>query len=233
MLPIIRSVITRYPAVIPHLKGRARFIAFTHTGDELKDFDDFSARLSNLVKALHGGTITVPSFVDSMAALISRQITLAYRTAWADEVGEGNVPAYLLQSAESMILNQFTFVDKFAREIRDGALADGSVQPFLARVPMWANRYTEAYNEALRLIALQNGGKLVWVYGDADHCETCLSLNGIVAYASEWEQSGVKPQNAPNNALVCGGWRCQCSLQPTDAKRTRKVLDKIRSIAKA
>jgi hypothetical protein len=228
MINALKSAIRKYPQVLPYLTGRARWIALV-AWDETKTADDFAARLANLIKALYEGVIDVPSFVDSMAALISRQITLAYRNAWTDE-NEGTVPAYLTSAAESFIIGQFTFVDGFAREIRDAGLSGGNINALLNRVPMWAARYDQAYNDALLLIAQTNGGKLKWVYGEAEHCDTCQNLNGIVAYASEWGTLNVKPQSAPNAALDCGGWKCKCSLLPTDERKTRGAVDRIRGI---
>lgn len=189
-------------------------------------------RITSLVRSLYNETITAPQFVDSMAALISRQITLAYRAAWKDEGTGGAMPDYLATASEDAILYQFDFVDKFARDIVDARIDEKPIDGLLARVPLWANRYDESYNAAMLLISEQSGGKLVWVYGDTDHCETCMGLNGIVAYASEWSEAGVQPQNAPNDSLECGGWRCQCRLEPTTARRTPKAIDKILRIAK-
>jgi len=187
-------------------------------------------RIENLVKALYKGTITAASFVDSMAALISRQITLAYREAWNDEGDGGKIPDYLTSASDEAILAQFDFVDQYARDIVDASVDKTPIDPLLSRAALWANRYTENYNNAVALIALQNGGKLEWVYGDTDHCETCQSLNGIVAFASEWNEIGVKPQTAPNDMLECGGWKCQCYLEPTDKRRTKNAVEKIRVI---
>jgi len=72
----------------------------------------------------------------------------------------------------------------------------------------------------------------VWVIGETEvSCSTCLALNGIVAYASEWEESGVHPQGPQNGALACGGWNCDCSLDTTNARRTRDALGRIMDIA--
>ena len=230
-ISIIRDVVSRIPAVLPHLRGRARWIASAYVGgEEYKTADQMQGRIENLVKALYKGTITAASFVDSMAALISRQITLAYREAWNDEGDGGKIPDYLTSASDEAILAQFDFVDQYARDIVDASVDKTPIDPLLSRAALWANRYTENYNNAVALIALQNGGKLEWVYGDTDHCETCQSLNGIVAFASEWNEIGVKPQTAPNDMLECGGWKCQCYLEPTDKRRTKNAVEKIRVI---
>lgn len=230
-ISIIRDVVSRIPAILPHLRGRARWIASAHvSSEEYKTADQMQGRIENLVKALYKGTITAASFVDSMAALISRQITLAYREAWNDEGDGGKIPDYLTSASDEAILAQFDFVDQYARDIVDASVDKTPIDPLLSRAALWANRYTENYNNAVALIALQNGGKLEWVYGDTDHCETCQSLNGIVAFASEWNEIGVKPQTAPNDMLECGGWKCQCYLEPTDKRRTKNAMEKIRGI---
>lgn len=192
-----------------------------------KTAEQFEARLSNLVEALYKETITAPQFVDGLGALISRQITLAYREAWRDE-GDGQYPDYLTAASEAAILIQFDFVDQFARDIVDARIDEKPIDGLLSRVPLWANRYNEAYNEAVMLISQKNGGKLEWVLGETEqHCTTCSNLNGIVAYAKEWEALNVKPQNAPNNKIECGGWRCDCSLSPTTKRRTPGAYGRI------
>lgn len=223
----ITTAVKHYPAVIPYLQGRARFVAFA-LGD-WKTEEQFDARLTNLVKALYNGTITAPDFVDSLAALIGRQITLAFREAWKDE-GEGEFPDYLTEASEAFILGQYDFVDGFARDIVDARIDGGDIAPLLARVPLWSNRYNEAYNEAIALITKENGGNLEWVYGDTEHCPECLALNGIVMSASDWDTLGVRPQSAPNEKLTCGGWRCQCQLIPTDKRRSPGAYGRVEEI---
>ena len=182
-------------------------------------------RVANLVNALYRDTIDIGSFIDSMAALISRQITLAYNAAWVDDGNELPIPAYLVSGRDNMILSQFMFVDGYMQDIINARLLGNSVNPLLSRAALWANRYNEAYNNALAAIALQMGGKLKWVLGATEqHCTTCAALDGIVDYATEWQIRNLKPQAAPNGALQCGGWLCDCMLQPTTERRTRGGL---------
>lgn len=199
----------------------------------IKDFhyyktaEQFESRLTNLVKALYNDTIKAPEFVDALGALIARQITLAYREAWNDE-GGGQFPDYLTAASEAAILAQFDFVDQFARDIVDARIDKTPIDGLLARVPLWANRYNEAYNDAVMLITKEAGGNLEWVLGETEqHCSTCANLNGIVARASEWEALNVKPQNSPNDKIECGGWRCDCTLTPTDKRRTPGAYGRI------
>lgn len=102
-----------------------------------------------------------------------------------------------------------------------------------ARVTLWAERWNDVYNRAV-LLSSEEKTKLIWVFGQTEqHCSTCAQLNGIVAYAREWEESGLHPQSPPNAALECGGWKCDCSLQPTDKRRSRNALARLLDIAAA
>jgi len=183
--------------------------------------------IEGLVNGVYNGNIG-GQFIDTLANIISGQLTQAYRQAWEDEgMTDYFAPDYLSESLEAMILGQYDYVDQFYRDIIDARVDGTSVEPLLARAKLWANRWNEAYNEAVRLITLQGGGNLVWEYGDAEHCNTCLSLNGIVARASEWDTLGVKPQG---DMLECGGWNCKCALVSTDKRRSPNAYGRIEEI---
>ncbi|HET8707382.1 MAG TPA: hypothetical protein VFM46_13845, partial [Pseudomonadales bacterium] len=164
-----------------------------------------------------------------MSNLITGQIIDAYIKAWYDETdGQGDPPVYLQFEAQRKTQEQISHIQPFYTAIIDARINQTGLEPLLVRADMWANRYREAYTDAIAFIAAQNGGKLQWVYNpDKEHCDTCMSLNGIVAFATEWDAAGVRPQRAPNAALDCGGWQCGCELRPTTARRTRNAYDKI------
>jgi len=198
----------------------------------IKTYDYFLKRINGLVRGVYSGNVA-GEFIDIMANLIQGQLTDAYRRVWKEDGNEGPLPEYLTGPLTEAIATQYDFVDQYFRDIVKARLDKTSIDPLMIRAGMWANRYKEATSEAARLIALENGGKLQWVYGDADHCNTCANLNGKVAYAKEWESSGLKPQSAPNKLLECGGWRCACSLEPTDKRRSANVQAYLWAIAAA
>lgn len=247
LLSTLRTVIKAYPAVVPHLKGRARWVEKTdaaphviaihlHDGSvymtQYKTYEYFLNNLERLVTSVYEGNLG-GNFVDVLANLISGQLTQAYTQAWSDEGEEGGeLPSYLSTSLEDMILGQYDFVDQYYRDIVDARLDETPIDPLLARAALWANRWNEAYNEALLLIRADMGENLEWVYGDdiQEHCPECEALNGIVARASEWQSLNVHPQGAPNDKISCGGWRCGCTLLPTDKRRSPKAFDTIMNI---
>lgn len=199
---------------------------------EFKSYEYFRNTLRRLVRTLYDGWIG-GDFVQTMSNLITGQIIDAHVRAWFDETGgEENPPLYLQLHAQSMAQKQEQFIEPYYVAILDARIEQSSIEPLLVRADMWANRYNEAYNDAVKFIAEQSGGKLEWFYDpEKEHCDTCASLNGIVAFATDWTASGFKPQAAPNNMLDCGGWQCGCELRTTDKRRTPKALDKLLNIA--
>jgi hypothetical protein len=221
---IVRLTVQAIPQVLPHLKGRA--LAFVFNLDPAyKTQEFFQSTVEHLITQVYNGNMG-GQFIDIMFSLISGQIYDAYVQAWEDDGNTLDMPDYLLASERQAVVDQQDYVQAFYNDIVDARI-DGTGAP-TDRAALWANRWTEAYNEAVRLIVVNSGGKLQWQMGATEeHCDTCAALDGLVAYASEWEDAGVRPQNAPNSTLQCGGWRCDCSLQPTDKRKTANALDRI------
>lgn len=234
-LRILRTVAAAFPAIVPHLKGRARWAALKVIFPlrETKTEDAFYRQVWSAVRSLFDGG-DEGSFIDAMAAVIQEQLTRAFRAALRDSGLEANqVNEDPFSSAlEGMILAEYDEVDGFASDIVKAAKDSGDVNQFQSRAQLWANRYNDAYNQAMLLIAKLLGDNLEWEYGDADHCETCEALNGIIASADDWIAAGVQPQQPPNDALTCGGWHCDCKLKPAFKPATPDALNKILSIIK-
>lgn len=230
---IIKATVRRFPAIVPRLTGRARWAAYTVGGVyagrplEFKTVEYYVRQLRGLIRAVYNG-ILGGEFIDIMANLIQGQLTQAFQQAidgygadWNDE---------LRAALESMILSEYEHVDRLYRDVVDARVDGLSVDPLLARADLWANRWNDAHNRANQILAATFGERMIWIYGDTDHCETCERLNGIVAFAREWESLGVSPQNPPNPVLQCGGWRCQCRLEPTDRRRSPNAFATIMNI---
>jgi hypothetical protein len=253
-LRILRTTIKAFPAVVPHLKGRARWVAFAdmyqsvgHSfwtiakgklsiyglGDiyEIKSYDYFLQQLERLVRSVYAGNLG-GEFMDVMANLISGQLTDAYRQAWEADEGEGELPDYLTASLDKMILGQYEHVDQLYRDIVDARVDELPTDPLLTRAGHWAQQWNTAYREAERLINVAGGGNLIWRKGETEHgCDTCATLDGIVARAAEWEALGVHPRGYPNSKLECQGGGpanyCDCTLEPTDQRRSRGAYGRI------
>jgi hypothetical protein len=133
---------------------------------------------------------------------------------------------------EERIEQEQEFILGFASDIETARMEQKPIAPLYNRVDMWANRYNDVKNQAI--VHFGKRTKLEWQLGETEeHCGTCAELNGTVAFAYEWEQAGLRPQNAPNDMLECGGWQCGCQLTPTDKRRTRLAINKLMRIAEA
>ena len=159
--------------------------------------------------------INVFQFWDRMFELIGDQYRRAFNeglrsVGWTDPLNEAMTGALRKRTED-----EWEQLLDFAGEIEQARANDQSSAPFLSRVSLWANRY----NELVTLGALMGGTRTdayEWELGATEeHCATCSALNGIVATKDQWLASGYKPQNAPNDQLECGGWRCDCKLTPT------------------
>ena len=190
-----------------------------------KTYDYYSRTIEGYVRDLYRGDIEEGDFVTQMSELIDSQLT----RAWHEGMRENELDPIEEMEPEwqeildGIILSEYDYVDGFASDIVAARDEQLDWDPLLSRADMWANRYNDVVNQAIIATKEQ---KLLWVYGDTDHCDTCLALNGIVAWASEWEESGVKPQG---NMLQCGGWNCQCEIIPTGNRHTGNALDAIMS----
>ena len=224
----IREIVAHYPHVRGLMGAKGRFI--TASPAAYKTYDYFLSELQRMVNNVYNGNLG-GEFIDIVASLIQGQINQAFEFAWRDSEVRGEMPEGLSAEAEGMILEQYNYVDQFYRDIIDARVDKKPIDPLLTRCPLWANRWNEAYTRATSLIVQMMGGKQVWKLGATEqHCSTCYGLNGIVAYASEWDELGVHPQGAPNEILECGGWRCDCSLEQTDQRRSPKAYDSILNI---
>lgn len=189
--------------VLLQMASRIRAIALQrHVEDGAhKTPETYRRVMRSLVTALFDRQMDEFAFVDAMIPLIDKQLTLAW-TVGAYDVGvlEAEFTMEDIQHYEAIVNNEYQFVLRFAQDIADTRDAGGEINGLLARVDLWANRYNDVVNEA----HVWFGGKtrLAWRLGKTEeHCDTCQRLNGIVAFASEWDASGVRPQHPPNPHL--------------------------------
>lgn len=211
---------------------------FSQKKNELSEFtfDGYYRQVWNRIKELYSGAIDAGAFIDAMANTIQEQLTKAYRAALKDSNLDPNLikgDNDFSQALEETILAEYDYVDKLAADVKMAADNDVDVTSFQMRAKMWANRYTESYNTAIAMVASIDGGNLIWNYSaEKEHCPECLSLNGIVARASEWQQLGLNPPT-PGQATTCKGFLCGCKLAPTDKRRSPKAFDSILNIITA
>jgi hypothetical protein len=195
-----------------------------------KTYDQYRSRLwSAAVRLFNGGRDA--GFVSTFARTIDVELTKAWNEGAADVgVDPDEMTDADITIRDAIINNENQFIERIAGEIQDDA-ANGMDRErfdskYGARIDLWANRYNETVNRA----RMQMGSKqrFVWRLGATEeHCETCQKLNGITAFGYEWDEARIHPQMPPNDAIECGGWRCDCSLEQTTRRRTARALDRL------
>jgi hypothetical protein len=225
LISCVRTAMRVVPALALNLSVHVRHVLAEPT--PYKTYEFFLSAVEGLVSGVYNGLVG-QDFVYAMDNLIEGQLRDAYIRAWVDDGHFTELPDYLQESLDFMVEEQQSHVVDFWHDIIDARVDGTSVAPLLRRAGMWANRWRDGYNEAVRQIALEEGKKLQWILGPTEHCSTCLALSQIVARASEWETSGFRPQG---DMLVCGGFNCQCSLIPTDRRRSPDALTRLLDIA--
>jgi hypothetical protein len=195
-------------------------------------YGHYSRQISGAVAMLYNGAMTEAEFVTLFSDIIPQQLRRAWNEGMAENgLDPGDITEEWQLTLDARILSEFDFVDRFAAAIVAARSDPTALQGLLARGDLWANRYNDVANEA-RLLTADSKEKYVWRMGATEeHCQTCSALNGIVAFAREWEQARFRPQDPPNDLLECGGWRCDCTLESTTARRTPKALDRLLDIA--
>jgi len=188
----------------------------------------YRRNLRAAVRGLWSGAISASQFNSVMKADIDRNLT----KAWDEGAKECGVKPDEYTDAEHLalaegILKEQGFVEGFAADVQANSKANkGKLTPLFGRLEMWVNRYNDFKNQAKAMVC--KDAKLEWIYGDTRHCSTCLALHGKVKRASQWQASGILPQQPPNDMLECGGWRCQCHLEPTDKPVSKGPLPRFR-----
>lgn len=182
----------------------------------------YSRVLSKAVRDLYNGAIDEGEFIDIQIRLTEEQLARAWRGG-ARDVGiePEDMSEEDIAELQGIIDREQEYILNFAADILDARQEKKSIDALLFRASLWAERFTDVYNQA----KIYFGGKirLVWNlgYGVENHCPICPRLNGIVAFAEEWEEADIHPQFHHG---------CECTVDPTEERRTPNALDKIRAI---
>jgi hypothetical protein len=184
---------------------------------ELKAIGTFRAGIRASVRGLWNGALDEADFINAMRSAIERGL----REAWITGAAECGIKPDELTQAEQFAMrqainSQFAFLFGFATDIAENSRANGGkLGPLYQRAELWINQYNSVQGQA-KLMACRDK-KMIWTIDPTkDNCPSCLKLNQKVKRASFWAEREIRPQNAPNGKLECEGWKCGCSLDPTD-----------------
>lgn len=186
----------------------------------------FEFELRASVRGLWAGEYTAAEFQGNMLLVLD----VGYRGAWmsgATDFGinsESELTDAELNALNTLIFEAYGHVAGLAEFVQEHSRANGGLLgDCVARLPLWYSRYDQAVNQG-RVMAGQDQ-KLMWVLGRTEQsCSSCLKLAGQVRRGSFWYEHDVLPRVPNSPVLACGGWRCDCSLVPTDEPMSRGRL---------
>lgn len=207
----------------------------------IKTLEMFDRQLWSYALEFFRGEISDDQFESDFIAAIENQLTRAWNEG-ADEVGTSieDMTEDDLAILQGLINDEIGYltglgvdiidIKEFTEGMSEKDALDTFRSQFRGRIDIWASKYDEMFNRAK--IHFGNKTKLKWELGATEkHCNTCLALNGIVAYAYEWEQTGITPGESGSAVLECGGWACDCKLSETDERRTANAFQTLLDIA--
>jgi hypothetical protein len=186
-----------------------------------KTMEQYTHQLRQYARDYYTGKIDDSTWLDKMLTAITEQVGRAWNEGMR---ANGLDPAFDMDEdyqgmIDDIIKNEQDHVTNLSDLINNQRTADAGMDAIYSRCDMWAARYTDVVNQS-KLATSPDNWRFVWIYGDTQHCSTCLHLNGKILTAKEWRESGFHPQQPPNPDLECGGWRCKCRLERTKKKRT-------------
>jgi hypothetical protein len=223
MLPKHDRLLDALSDAAKYLKKRGIEGKLSESIDALKTEAFYNRALRRDILDYYRNDMEAGEFIDDMIRLIDGQLTRAWNEGMrqnALDPKEDMTDEYQ-EILDGIISAEYDHVLDLASAIEAARTNEAGVNQLYVRADMWTNRYNDVVNQA-KLATADDKDKYEWVLGETEqHCTTCAALHGVVASVRQWEESGYHPQQPPNDKLECGGWQCDCRLDPTRKRRTR------------
>lgn len=163
--------------------------------------ESLSLNLQRLVKHLYQDKIGL----DEFRSKFLEQMRKHYEWGWrygVTSVGEES-PSQDAMAVERLIDEQARYLNRFVEAIKAGQVSEARA---LQRAQWYADSLLGVFGKAK--LSRLGEKRLRWVYApEAQHCATCLRLNGIVKSARDWLRGGILPKQNTE----CGP-NCRCRL---------------------
>lgn len=158
-----------------------------------------------------GGRMPRSQFEGLMLGFLSSEGGKSYADGLRAGGGDGVLSDDDQERVQNWLVDQIDYIDGLADELYNQGADPGIVH---VRAEMWVNKSLSEMFDAGRLAANPNR-TYQWQLGQTEeHCDDCLRLNGQVHTMDAWTNSGFLPHA---DQLACKGFRCDCSLIPTNA----------------
>lgn len=168
--------------------------------------DAYAFALRQNVRAFWSGRRVFDQFLETLNDTIQFHLELAWREGAAEcSISPDERTPEEVARLREFVLNQMSFTFNLAEFVEANTQAEGGLlRTSLKRLPPWINRY----NEVVAIASEMSCGdqKLIWLIGVAEHCPSCLKLNGRVMRASRWAELDVHPQDTRPGKLACRGF---------------------------
>lgn len=213
---LLRSIVTRLPAVTPFLSTRARLLAGVKADITDINMTYHDAITSALINYMEGGPIA-PSRNQFKQAMI-QAFGDAFDAGWIEGGGELPIDDDAIAWVEERLNQEASYIDGLFAEAKE--LRKDKEFDFFSWISAKADSYTNTLRE-LHNVAKMMGSKrtmLTWRLGNTEvHCSTCASLNGKRHRAS-WFISHDYIPGKPGCSLECQGYNCDCRLETDEGE---------------
>lgn len=190
-----------------------------------KNTGQYSRAIRAAVRGLWSGALSYEQFYDAMYTAIQYHVPLAW---YAGAKACGILPNELTQAERVEMARSINYelqwIEGFAVAIQENSKADGgALQPLFTRSKIWIGRWEGIKSQAMAMACADK--KLKWVQGPSEQgCKSCTKLNGKIKRASVWNEQGILPRVHGSEKLACRGFRCLCTLVPTDEPASKGPL---------
>lgn len=188
---------------------------------------NYSNAIRSMVRGLWAGVLDIDQAFDVGETSIRFGLTQAWNAGLKSvgEIPSEQSPQQRIE-LQQIINNEISLLFPFLLDVEAGSKANGGkLGTQMKRADMWTLRARDVENRAR--VAAAGDPKLKWVLGPTEHCNSCSKLANKIKRASVWRRAGITPQSPPNPMLDCGGYRCQCTLEPTTEPLSRGPLPRL------
>lgn len=172
---------------------------------------DFEGDVEDALDAAVSGSMNRQRFGIVMRA----HVTKYGRQAFQDGLEAGGIDDPPTPDDLNTIASLVASQSQYVTNLGEALYGDGVTEAQLAEKPaLWFNKSIMPFYQA-GIASADRNGLYEWVYGDTEHCDDCLRLNGQKHRMKDWLKSGWQPQGSN---LECHGFNCKCRLVKTTGR---------------
>lgn len=181
---------------------------------------DFEDEFDDLLNRARNDEATRQQFRSKLASLLNKYGKMAFM----DGLTDGGIDEPVLdEEDQNTIARMLAEQSQYVTGITDVLFKGDGVSDAMAefKPAMWFNKSINPMYQA-GLVSADKNGLYEWVYGDTEHCEDCIKLNGQRHRLKEFDQRGLMPQA---DRLACKGFNCKCKLVKVAGKARGNWLE--------